>query len=514
MPPRPLRLPTALAALTAMAALTASVAPAQAPALHGKRNARLIIRNALVIDGMGTPASGPYDIVIDNNRITSMTASGDDVMQRTIGGASNRPTGGVEIDAKGKYVLPGFVNTHAHVQDERGGTPQEQEYELKIWLAAGITSVRDVGSDSRKTIPLRDRINAGQMEGPRIFHYPMFNIAPAPNTPAEARAKVQALKAMGADGIKILGTKRDVMEAMLDEARKVGLRVAHHAAVEETNAWDDIRLGTTSIEHWYGIPDAAIPDGVQSFPPDFNYSDEVHRFRYAGRLWREADPERLKAVLAGMAKANVAWVPTLNIYEASRDLQRAQTTPWYREYLHPSLEEFFKPNPLNHGSYFIGWTSIDETYWKDNYQRWFSALREFDRLGGTIAVGDDAGFIYQMYGWGFVRSLELHQEAGFPALKILQQATHNGAKVLGKEQEFGRVRPGWLADLIIVNGNPLEDLKVLYPTGTDAVRDGKIVHTGGVEWTIRDGFTYHGPTLLREVRGIVERARARRQPTQ
>jgi len=117
-----------------------------------------------------------------------------------------------------------------------------------------------------------------------------------------------------------------------------------------------------------------------------------------------------------------------------------------------------------------------------------------------------------MYGWGFIRSLELHQEAGFPALKIIQQATSNGAKVLGKDSEIGRVRPGWLADLIIVNGNPLEDLKVLYPTGTDAVRNGEIVRTGGVEWTIRDGFTYHGPTLLREVREIVARARAKAHP--
>ncbi len=499
--------PMRLCALLLAAACSSGLG-AQTPVQHGKRAPRLIIRNALVIDGMGTPASGPYDIVIENNRIAQIVPIAD-AIQATIGGMTSRPQGGVEIDARGKYVMPGFVNAHAHVQDERGGTPQEQEYELKIWLASGITSVRDVGSDTRKTIPLRDRINAGQAEGPRLFHYPMFNLPPVPNTPAEARARVQALKQAGADGIKILGTKRDVMEAMLDEARKVGLRVAHHAAVEETNAWDDIKGGTTTIEHWYGIPDAAIIDGGQPFPPEFNYTDEVHRFRYAGRLWREADPARLTEVLTAMVKANVAWVPTLDIYEASRDLQRAQGQPWFRDYLHPTLEEFFKPNPNNHGSYFIGWTSVDEAYWKENYQIWFRALREFERLGGTIAVGDDAGFIYQLYGWGFVREMELEQEAGFSPLKIIQHATSNGAKVLGKEMEIGRVRPGWLADLIIVNGNPLENLKVLYPSGTDSVRDGKIVQTGGVEWTIRDGFTYHGPTLLQEVREIVRKARAR-----
>jgi len=131
-------------------------------------------------------------------------------------------------------------------------------------------------------------------------------------------------------------------------------------------------------------------------------------------------------------------------------------------------------------------------------------------MGGIIASGDDAGFIYQMYGWGLIRELELEQEAGFPVLKILQHATSNGAKILGRENDLGRVRVGWLADLIVVNGNPLENLKVLYPTGTEAVRDGKIVPTGGVEWTIKDGITYHGPTLLRDVKGIVDRARAKR----
>ncbi|MDP1860667.1 MAG: amidohydrolase family protein, partial [Gemmatimonadaceae bacterium] len=105
--------------------------------------------------------------------------------------------------------------------------------------------------------------------------------------------------------------------------------------------------------------------------------------------------------------------------------------------------------------------------------------------------------------------LELEQEAGFAPLKIIQHATSNGAKVLGRENEIGRVRVGWLADLIVVNGNPLEDLKMLYPTGTDALRDGKIVHTGGVEWTIRDGFNYNGPQLLREVKELVAKARAK-----
>ena len=474
------------------------------PVVSGKRYPRLVIRNAMIVDGNGTPASGPKDIVIEGNSIAEVVPL-DPVALRE--GRAKRPAGDVEIDATGKYVLPGLINAHGHVQDERGGTPQPVDYCLKLWLACGITTVRDVGSDTAKALVLRDKSAKGEVAAPRLFIYPMFG---ARRNAEEARARVREIKQIGADGIKILGVDRDIMAALLDEAHKLGLRVAHHVGVEETNAWDDIKYGTTSIEHWYGIPDAAIDSGRQNFPSSYNYANEVDRFRYAGRLWREANPERLTKVLEGMVAANVAWDPTLDIYEASRDLQRAQTQPWFAEYLHPTLEEYFKPNPANHGSYFIGWSSTDETFWKENYRIWMAALREFDRLGGTIGAGEDSGFIYQMYGFGLIRTLELHQEAGFHPLKIIQHATGNNARILGQEDKLGRVRAGYLADLIVVNGNPLENLKVLYPTGVDEIKDGKTIHTGGVEWTIKDGIPYHGPTLMKEIKEMVAKARTER----
>jgi imidazolonepropionase-like amidohydrolase len=122
-------------------------------------------------------------------------------------------------------------------------------------------------------------------------------------------------------------------------------------------------------------------------------------------------------------------------------------------------------------------------------------------------MGDDAGFIYQMYGFGLIRGMELHQEAGFHPLRIVQQATGNNAKILGQQERLGRVRAGFAADLIVVNGNPLENLKVLYPTGVDEIRDGKTAHTGGVEWTIKDGIPYHAPTLMKRVKELVAQAR-------
>ena len=503
----PLARITALVALIAVIATTL-IGQSNPASFSGHRMKRIVVRNAMVIDGSGKPAAGPFDIVVEGDTIKEVVALDPVAIKAK---EAHRPApGDLEIDAAGKYVLPGLINAHAHTHDERGGVPLPVDYCLKMWLINGITTVRDVWAD-KKTLAWRGRTASNELAGPRIYAYGAFVDPPTPHSPEEARARVRELKAAGYDGIKLYTVDREVMQAMEDEAHKLGMRIAHHVGVEETNAWDDIRFGTTSIEHWYGIPDAAIDSGRQNFPPSYNYNNEVDRFRYAGRLWREANPEKLAEVLDAMVKANVAWDPTFDIYDASRDLQRAQTNPAFADYLHPVLEEYFRPNPANHGSYFIGWTSTDEAFWKENYRIWMKAVVDFERRGGLVGAGDDAGFIYQMYGFGLIRELELQQEAGFPALKVIQHATTNNARILGIESTTGRIKQGYRADLIVVNGNPLEDLKVFSPLGVDQVRDGKIVHGGGIEWTIKEGIPFHIPTVAAEVRAMVSAGRKARK---
>jgi cytosine/adenosine deaminase-related metal-dependent hydrolase len=125
-----------------------------------------------------------------------------------------------------------------------------------------------------------------------------------------------------------------------------------------------------------------------------------------------------------------------------------------------------------------------------------------------VTTGSDSGYIYKLYGFGYVRELELLQEAGFHPLEVVRAATLSGAEALGRADDIGSVEPGKLADLVVVPENPLANFKVLYGTGHVRVtEDNRVVRVGGVRWTIKDGIVYDAPALLADVREIVRRAK-------
>jgi imidazolonepropionase-like amidohydrolase len=135
------------------------------------------------------------------------------------------------------------------------------------------------------------------------------------------------------------------------------------------------------------------------------------------------------------------------------------------------------------------------------------AVRDFARMGGVVGVGEDAGYIYMMYGFSVIRELELHQEAGFHPIDVIRHATGNNAKILGVQDKLGRIKQGYFADLILIDENPLENFKFLYPTGVMDLKDGKLIHRGGIKWVIKDGIIYHAPALLKDVKKMVAEAR-------
>ncbi|HEY8458990.1 MAG TPA: amidohydrolase family protein [Blastocatellia bacterium] len=487
---------------------------------------RLVIRGATMIDGAGAPPIGPVDIVIENNRIKEIRSVG---YPKVPINESRRPAKGVkEIDASGMYVMPGFVDCHAHIGGAAQGTPAEYVY--KLWMAHGVTTIRDPGSGNGIdwTINERERSAKNQIVAPRIFAY----VRPGSGwdrgqitTPELAREYARWAKQKGADGFKVIGGDSiydpEILSALIDEAKKLRMGTTTHMAqtgVARTNVIQAARMGMGSMEHWYGLPESLFADRViQDFPLDYNYNDESHRFGQAGRLWKQAAPpgsKKWNEIMDELIKLNFTIDPTFTIYEASRDLMRAMRAEWHDRYTLPSLWKFYQPSREAHGSYWFYWTTQDEVEWKNNFRLWMTFINEFKNRGGRVTTGSASGFIFKTYGFEYIRELELLQEAGFHPLEVIRSATFNGAELLSQQQgrpmEFGVIRAGKLADLIIVPENPVANLKALYGTGAIRLNDqtGQVERVGGVKWTIKDGIVYDAKKLLEDVARIVENAKA------
>lgn len=483
----------------------------------------LVIRGVTVIDGTGAPPYGPMDIVIEGNRIASIRSAGTPGLEMR----ANRPpqNADYEIDATGMYVLPGFVDMHTHA----GGAPKnaDAEYAYKLWMAHGITTVRGVPLAAHDfTVREKERSAKNEIVAPRIYNYQRPGSGwreGAVDSPEKARRWVQWAAESGVDGLKLGAHQPEIMEALLDEAKKHKMGSTAHlqqTGVAQMNAIQAARLGLNTVTHFYGHFEALLKDYVvQPWPHDMNYNDEQWRFAQVARLWDKIHPpgsDEWKAYLQEHLKLGTVFDPTMTIYSASRDVMRARNADWHEKYTLPSLMDFFEPSRTAHGSYWFYWTTADEIAWKNFYQVWFKLLNDYKKMGGRITTGSDSGFIYQTYGFGYVLELELLQEAGFHPLEVIQCATMNGALTLhepkGEKIQFGVVRTGMLADLVVVEENPLENFKVLYGTGAVKLNDktGKPERVGGVKYTIKDGIVYDAKKLLEDVAAMVDKQKGER----
>jgi hypothetical protein len=286
----------------------------------------------------------------------------------------------------------------------------------------------------------------------------------------------------------------------------------HIPQSSELDAWDVALAGgdLISIEHTYGIPQAAIP-GTQNFPPDYNYSNELDRFRWSGYIWQEADlyEEEVMSILDTMIEMGTVWDPTMVVYEGHRDYQRVKSLPWHEKYTVKQLWEAWSPQPGRHATHFFEWKTRDEIAWKRKYEIWMKYIRYFFHNGGTLTAGSDTAFIYSLFGFSLIRELELFQEAGIHPIDIIKIATTNAHNVLGNKELSMGIRKGSTADLAIVDGNPLDDFKVLYGTGVSRFsEDGKTVsNRGGVTWTIKEGIVFECEQLLKDVADYVDSQR-------
>ncbi|MEM1322408.1 MAG: amidohydrolase family protein [Bacteroidota bacterium] len=480
---------------------------------------QLIIRGVTLINGNGAPPRGPVDIVVEGNVIKQIKVVGYPGVPID---EAERPTlqpGGQELQCEDLYLLPGFVDMHGHI----GGKAQMAgaEYVFKLWMGHGITTIRDpaCGNGLDWVLEHKERSEKNEITAPRIQAYTVFGqgLEEPVSNPEEARQWVRDNAQKGANGIKFFGAPPEIMAAALDENKKLGLRSAcHHAQVDVAlwNVLHSARAGLTTMEHWYGLPEALFDDRtVQHYPLDYNYQNEQHRFEEAGKLWEQAakpySPHWNK-VMDELLALDFTIDPTMNIYEASRDLHRARRAEWHEEYTLPGLWRFYRPSRISHGSYWHDWGTEQEVAWKRNYQLWMTFLNEYKNRGGRITAGSDSGFIYQLYGFAYIRELELLREAGFHPLEVIRSATLNGAEALGMEDQIGSVQVGKLADFVVIDANPLANLKVLY--GTGAIRlneENEVIRAGGVQYTIKDGIVYEAKQLLEDVRQMVRQAKSR-----
>jgi cytosine/adenosine deaminase-related metal-dependent hydrolase len=506
-------------------AATMIAAPDRTEGEGGGPYSNLIIRGATLIDGTGAPPIGPVDIVIEGNRIKEIKSVGYPGLEID---ESRRPSNATrEIDAHGSYVMPGIIDMHTHT----GGDTKapEAEYTYKLWMGHGITTVRGVPSgDMEFSLAEKARSAKNEIVAPRIFSYHTLGSGERYAdtdilTPEEARQWVRYIAEEGADGLKLNSHRPAIMEALLDEAEKHGLGSTAHLGqmgVAQMNAQDSARLGLGTLTHYYGLFEAMYENSdVQPWPVDMNYNNEQHRFGQVARQWSMIagrGSDKWNALLDEFLELDFTLDPTFSIYSAGRDVERMRNADWHDKYTLPTQWDFYAPNRESHGAYWFDWTTADEVAWKNFYHVWMQFVNDYKNLGGRVTVGSDSGFIYQLYGFGTILEMEMLQEAGFHPLEVVRSATMYGAQALhdpkGQDIEFGVIRPGLLADIIILDENPLANMKFLYGTGAVRLNDetGLPERVGGVKYTIKDGIVYDAKALLADVERMVDEQKAER----
>lgn len=488
---------------------------------------RLIIRGATILDGTGAPPQGPVDIVIENDIITEIRSVGYPGVP--INERRRPEPGDREIDWEGKWVLPGFIDMHVHTGG--AGKAPQAEYTYKLWMGHGITTARGVGFGPMLwSLQEKARSQRNEIVAPRMIVYVRPGEAwdrGAIDSPEKAREWVRWAANVEVDGAKIDGLKLSsfdppIMEALIDEAHKHGLGTVAHLAqtgVARMTALDAAEVGLDMMTHFYGLFESMLTDySIQNWPLDYNYGNEQHRFGQVARLWSQsAEPgsQAWQDLIDRFLELDFGLDPTMTIYEASRDVMRAREADFHDEYTLPSQYDFYTPSREAHGSYWFYWTSEDEFHWRRFYQKWMEFLNDYKNAGGIVTTGSDSGFIYKLYGFDYIRELELLREAGFHPVEVIRSATYHSAlqlhKPMGLEDNlaFGIIRPGLKADLVLVDENPLENLKVLYGNGAVKLNDetGEVERIGGISWTIKEGIVYDAKQLLEDVKQMVREAK-------
>ncbi len=358
-------------------------------------------------------------------------------------------------DCTGKFLIPGLWDMHIH----DGGDSSTRYQYIPLFLANGVTGIRDMWG-SEEMLKLRDDINNNRFTGPRMIvgspiidgATPFFDDALSAKTEMQGRHYVDSLSDAGYDFIKIYSLVREpVFLAMADECRKKGLPLEGHLPIE-VGLEEAMDAGQRSIEHNFNINRYLTGKEPASIKWARQYLDTVHSTKDVQFMVHteplgisEKDFNLPVAVQQKMIKNRVAVVPTLTLDEGrstSADIMAKRTKGL--EYLSPRFVKY--------------WMRQTPVFPPEFEQSFGAAAKYLINKGVLILSGTDVNNPFCVPGFGLQQELINLHNAGLTNLQSLQTATINPAKFLYKEKEMGTVTAGKLADLLILNANPLEDI--------------------------------------------------------
>lgn len=427
-----------------------------------------------MIDGNGGKPMDHATVVIEGNRITRVAA-----------GKVEYPKEARVIDATGKTILPGLIDNHVHYRNLLG----------ELFLAYGVTSVRDLGNHLDWILAQRDAVAQGKIRGPRIFATgggfygrATAEIHTVAVDPRDGRRLTKELIAQGVDYLKIhLGVSLDIARAIAEEAHGAGLRVTGHL---ESDIIPYAEAGVDGVEHATGCAEATIrsEQGLKGLA-----SIKLWLAKFLGP-WSLAEREHFAEVTDFLAKkgtfiepTSVLWGAPLGMrqrwekedYEVLKDpglsyLSENERLMWLDHYyLAYGARSREAPEPdIMIGNRYSIYGIIPEEQIREGHQRLGEFLCRLIKAGGHVVTGTDAGAV--LPGISLHREMEFLVAMGLSPMDAILAATQVGADYLGKADVLGSVEEGKLADVIVVSGDPLADITQTRRVDT-VIKDGEIV---------------------------------------
>ncbi|HEY7472885.1 MAG TPA: amidohydrolase family protein [Gemmatimonadota bacterium] len=457
-------------------AFTAAAAPARAQtrelpeavAEYVKVNAPVVaLTGVQVVDGTGAAPIANATIVIRDGVIEAVGA-GIDV-----------PEDARVLDLAGHTVIPGFVGLHDHTfYTTAGRRIQANETAPKLYLGSGVTTIRTTGSyHPYSELNLKRAIDAGELAGPRIHVTGPYLTGGRSmymtivEDPDEARRVVGYWADEGATWFKVYTRiSRADLAAVIDEAHKRGLKVTGHIC--SVSFREAVELGIDNLEHGFFTNSDYAPDKVPDECPD----DLQARL-----LEVDLNGPEVQATFRDMIDHGVAMTSTVAIYETFVP-DRPPLDQRMLDLMAPEAREEYLATRAEIAA------TADSSAWPQLFQKAQAYERAFVDAGGLLAAGvDPTGIGGALAGLGDQRNYELLVEAGFTPTQAIQIMTANGAKVLGEYDRYGSIEPGKLAELVVIDGDPVA----------------RPADVRNVTLVFKDGLGYDAPKLIESTKGIV-----------